>query len=215
MDFWLNSFAVMTRNACRLLRLAGEPVTLRTLVEVVADVPRSSQEYTVDACEWSAFWRTMKEACVNYADTPEEWRCQELINYFMYCAAGFDWARDWTTRTMVAKSFVTIAGMKDRELEGIEDAEWREVAEADLNENPFHPGRRFRPGGHDWPVIERDSIDRRREWAAIAAAEIVNLHWTCDSPKYVIYSEIEKVVLATLCRAVAETRNDMLRGSEN
>jgi hypothetical protein len=55
-------------------------------------------------------------------------------------------------------------------------------------------------------------MDKRREWAAVATAQIVNLHWSIDAPKHVIYSEIEKVVLAAVCRAVAEMRNDMLKG---
>ncbi len=58
-------------------------------------------------------------------------------------------------------------------------------------------------------------MDKQREWAAVATAQIVNLHWSIDAPKHVIYSEIEKVVLAALCMAVAEMRNDMLKASEN
>ena len=58
-------------------------------------------------------------------------------------------------------------------------------------------------------------MDKQREWAAVAAAQIVNLHWSIDAPKHVIHSEIEKVVLAALCMAVAEMRSDMLKASEN
>jgi hypothetical protein len=115
-DDWRDCLTALAHNACELLRLAGEPVTLRSLVEVVAAAPRSSQDYTVNAWEWSAFWRAMKGACMKYAGTPDEWRCQELIDYFAKCDTSFDWTADWTTRVLLIEAFIAIAGTIDREL---------------------------------------------------------------------------------------------------
>jgi hypothetical protein len=57
--------------------------------------------------------------------------------------------------------------------------------------------------------------DKRREWASLTAAQIVNLHWSTDAPKHVTYSEIEKIILAALCMSASELRYDMLKPSEN
>jgi len=59
------------------------------------------------------------------------------------------------------------------------------------------------------------TIDKRRAWAAAATSQIINLHWDKDVPKHVVFSEIEKVMLAALCMSAAELRNDMLKESEN
>ena len=66
-------------------------------------------------------------------------------------------------------------------------------------------------GGQDWPLYKAEAMDKRREWAAVAAAQIVNLHWSIDAPKHVLYFEIEKVILAALHMAAAEQRRTCSR----
>ena len=43
-----------------------------------------------------------------------------------------------------------------------------------------------------------EAIDKRREWAAAAACQIVNQCLGQDAPKHLIYAEVEKIVLAAL-----------------
>jgi hypothetical protein len=59
------------------------------------------------------------------------------------------------------------------------------------------------------------AIDKRREWAAAAACQIINLHWDKDVPVHIAYAEIEKVILAALRTAATEMRHDMTEPSQN
>lgn len=52
------------------------------------------------------------------------------------------------------------------------------------------------------------------EWAAKAAAEIINLHDT-DDCKAIRFQRIQLLIMSVLRRAVAEAREQMLRPSDN
>jgi hypothetical protein len=58
-------------------------------------------------------------------------------------------------------------------------------------------------------------LDKRRECAAAASAQIVNQCLGQDAPKHVIYAEVEKIVLAALRLAAAEMLNDLTEPRDN
>jgi hypothetical protein len=58
-------------------------------------------------------------------------------------------------------------------------------------------------------------MDKRREWAATAACQIVNQCLCRDAPRHLIYAEVEKIILAALRMAAAEMMHDMTEPSEN
>jgi hypothetical protein len=58
-------------------------------------------------------------------------------------------------------------------------------------------------------------IDKRREWAAAAACQIVNQCLGQDAPKHAIYADVEKIILTALRIAAAEMQHDMTEPSEN
>ncbi len=53
----------------------------------------------------------------------------------------------------------------------------------------FHHDRRRR---HD---------DSQRYWAGIAAAEFINLHLHSDEPAHIVYSRLERIILAAMLAA--------------
>jgi hypothetical protein len=58
-------------------------------------------------------------------------------------------------------------------------------------------------------------IDKRREWAATAACQIVNTCLGQDAPRHIIYADIERILSALLLVALADMRAAMLRESDN
>jgi len=56
-EFWLEGCGRMSANVCKLLRMAGQPVTLATVLGVVQSLPRQRADLT------SAEWRQSSYCC--------------------------------------------------------------------------------------------------------------------------------------------------------
>lgn len=57
--------------------------------------------------------------------------------------------------------------------------------------------------------------DRRWEWAAAVAAEILNLHWGKDAPKCELFQKLQASVYGGMCMAAMEETRAMLEPSKN
>lgn len=57
--------------------------------------------------------------------------------------------------------------------------------------------------------------DPRWQWAASAAAEIINLHHNSDLPKAELFQRLQHTIFGAICLAMLEEKETMLTPSKN
>jgi hypothetical protein len=81
--FWRDGCRTMAGNICKVLRLAGEQVTLANIIAFVSSLPRDSGYLTTETWQQTYCHRCLEKA---YHNTPEAIRkdvSEAVIDYFL------------------------------------------------------------------------------------------------------------------------------------
>ncbi len=117
-EFWQHGVAILTRNLCEVLRLAGEPVNCQTLAAVVKDLPTTRLHFKFD-CQERTEWmdRSFFSHCMKKAHsrvTPENHpRFKEVAHYFFeYFVSRSNESKEMMIHSLLGMLPEIEAGMK-------------------------------------------------------------------------------------------------------
>jgi hypothetical protein len=103
-DFFREGCTAMGRNACDLLRLAGQEVSIPAILRIISSVPYNWRHIQSDGWRGMAFDEASKLALDRSKGTADEQRCLEVLDYFFKHVPELDRA----ARQMLEEAFVGV-----------------------------------------------------------------------------------------------------------